>query len=476
MKIRHERPMSDLSFQVRAPLGLELATGDVVSVTSWSLNSLEFPHDTDVLPTQGILSIPFQGVDIRFPVRFTPGDDPRELIFEGLTGRQRETLAVFYRSILSGKMASTEDIITSLDTPVDLVPMEETEEEKAEGTKGKTPRILRVLWSLSIYALIGAVVFGMLGQQIWSRLSIISVGQARVVAELVEHPAPVGAYVERILVAEGDAVEQGDTLVVLTSPGHNGALTEIRADIKRAEADVRQARRALELHFEGLEDARRPFVEALERAIAARRIRDFLADYDLDDVRRALRALALFDAEVSQTDGDFHARRAFLMDILRQRKDELSQLKRELSAEKSVGGAADIVAMEDGVITELPVFEDQFLSRGDIALTLEVDGPRHVVGWLDEGMAAAVFPGMTATMIANSGGETRRIKGEVVEVVAMANPDRAGTFGLRVLILPAEWVERDAPELLRPDAPMELSLERSRPWLNKMRELIDVRS
>ncbi|MEM6385670.1 MAG: HlyD family efflux transporter periplasmic adaptor subunit [Pseudomonadota bacterium] len=476
MKIRHERPMSDLSFQVRAPLGLELATGDVVSVASWSLSSIEFPHDTDVLPTQGILSIPFQGVDIRFPVRFAPGDDPRELVFEGLTGRQRETLAVFYRSILSGKMASTEDIITSLDTPVDLVPMEETEDEKAEGTKGKTPRILRVLWCLSIYALIGAVVFGMLGQQIWSRLSIISVGQARVVAELVEHRAPVGAYVERVLVAEGDPVEQGDTLIVLTSPGHNGTLTEIRADIKRAEADVRQARRALELHLEGLEDARRPFVEALEQAIAARRLRDFLADYGLDEVRRALRTLALFDAEVSHADGDFHARRAFLMDILRQRKDELSQLKRELSAEKSVGGAANIVAMEDGVITELPVFEDQFLSRGDIALTLEVDGPRHVVGWLDEFMAAAVFPGMTANMVVNNGGKTRQIKGEVVEVVAMANPDRTGTFGLRVLILPAERVARDAPDLLRPDAPMELSLERSRPWLNKIRELIHVRS
>ena len=173
MKIRHERPMSDLSFQVRAPLGLELAPGEVVSVTCWSLNGLEFPHDTDVLPSQGVLSIPFQGVDNRIPVRFMPGGTDRELIFEGLTGRQRETLAVFYRSILSGKMASTEDIITSLDTPVDLVPMEETEEERVEDSKGKTPRILRVLWSLSLYAMVGAVVFGMLGQQIWSRLSAI---------------------------------------------------------------------------------------------------------------------------------------------------------------------------------------------------------------------------------------------------------------------------------------------------------------
>ncbi|MEM1164343.1 MAG: HlyD family efflux transporter periplasmic adaptor subunit [Pseudomonadota bacterium] len=476
MKIRHERPMSDLSFQVRAPLGLELATGDVVSVACWSLNGLEFPHDTDVLPSQGVLSIPFQGVDIRFPVRFTPGGADRELIFEGLTGRQRETLAVFYRSILSGKMASTEDIITSLDTPVDLVPMEETEEERVEDSKGKTPRILRVLWSLSLYAMVGAVVFGMLGQQIWSRLSAISVGQARVVAELVDHRAPAGAYVERILVAEGDVVAQGDTLIVLTSPGHTGTLTEIRSDIRLAEADVRAARRALDLHLDGLEDARRPFVAALERAITARRLRDFFADDDLSEVRRALKALAVFDAGLSQATGDFHERRAFLEGVLRQRETALGKLKRALSAEKSIGGAADIVALEDGIVTDLPVFADQFLPRGQIALVLETSGPRHIEGWLDEGMAAAVFPGMAANMIANSGGATRRIEGQVVEVVAMANPDGAGSFGLRVLVLPAAWVGRDAPELLRPDAPIQLSLERSRPWLNRIREVFYVRS
>lgn len=475
MKIRHERPMSDLSFQVRAPLGLELATGDVVSVTRWSLNSIEFPKDTDVLPTKGILSIPFQGVDIRFPVRFKPGEDNKELIFDGLTGRQRETLAVFYRSILSGRMASTDEIITSLDTPVDLVPMEETEEEKTVATKGKTPRIFRILWSLSVYALLGAVVFGLLGQQIWSRLSIISVSQARVFADVIEHRAPQGAYVEKIRVAVGDRVRQGETLVVLTTPGHNGTLTRIRNDIRQAEADTSRARRALTLHMQGVSDARRPLEEALRQAIAARRPADFFANHDLHDVRRALQALAQFDAGFSQTEGDFHARRTFLMDILRQRKEALGQLKRELSAEKSIGGAADIIATKDGVVTELTTFRNQFLSRGDIALTLEGDAPRHVVGWLDEGMATVVYPGMQATMIANSGGRTRSIRGEVIEVTAMADPNRSGSFGLRVLVQPAKWVARDAPQLLRPDAPIKLTLERDRPWLNTLRGIFNAR-
>ncbi len=475
MKIRHERPMSDLSFQVRAPLGLELATGDVVAVAEWSLSGLQFPGDSDVLPSKGILSIPFQGVDIRFPVQFKPGAEGRELLFDGLTGRQRETLAVFYRSILSGRMASTEEVITSLDTPVDLVPMEETEEEKTVATQGKTPRSLRVVWNLLVYCLIGVVVFGLLGQQIWTRLSSIPVGQARVVAELVEHRAPTGAYVDEIRVAPGEAVRQGQTLVVLSSPGHGGTLTEIRTDLRRAEADARQSRKALALHMEGLADARRPFEAALAQTIAARRVGDFLGDHTLQDMRRAQQALALFDAEISQRADDFHARREYLQDMLRAQKDDIAQLKRELSAEKDVGGAADIVALADGIIAEIPAFEDQFLARGDMALTLEEAGPRRVIGWLDEGMAAAVYPGMIAKLTAISGGQTRQIRGVVEDVVAMANPDRAGSFGLRVSVLPADWVMRDAPELLRPDAPMELRLARNPAWLAALKELIDVR-
>lgn len=476
MKIRHERPMSDLSFQVRAPLGLELATGDVVTVHNWSLNGIEFPHDTDVPPSKGILSIPFQGVDIRFPVRFKPSAECKELAFDGLSGRQRETLAVFYRSILSGRMASTEEVITSLDTPVDLVPMEETEEEKTEGSKGKPPRTLRVLWSLTLYAVLGAVVFGLLGQQVWTKISQIPVGQARVEAQLVAHRAPQGAYVDKVLVQPGQQVTQGARLVVLTSPDNAGALTEIRAQIRLAAQDAARAERALALHAEGRADARRPFEDALRTAIAQRRAADFFGDYDLAEVRRAQRALALFDAQVPQAEDDFHTRRAFLADVARQRTGTLDQLKRDLSAQKSIGGAADIVALQDGVITDLHVFEDQFLTRGDVALTLEMAGPRHVVGWLDEGLAAAVYPGMTATMVANSHGTTRQIKGVLTEVVAMPNPDRAGAFGLRVRVQPDAWVAHDAPHLLRPDAPMSLSLQRNRPWLNKIRGLLDVRS
>lgn len=35
VKVRHERPQSDLSFQIQAPLGLRLVTGEVVRIAQW---------------------------------------------------------------------------------------------------------------------------------------------------------------------------------------------------------------------------------------------------------------------------------------------------------------------------------------------------------------------------------------------------------------------------------------------------------
>lgn len=74
MKIRHERPMSDLSFQVCAPLGLELSTGERLTISDWSIQGFEFPNESDVLPKEAVLSIPFQGVDIRFPIKLKRDD------------------------------------------------------------------------------------------------------------------------------------------------------------------------------------------------------------------------------------------------------------------------------------------------------------------------------------------------------------------------------------------------------------------
>ncbi len=169
MEVRHERPSSDIQFRVTAPLILGLADGDSLQIRQWNLRGV---HDARL---QGrdlagvVLSIPFQGVNIYFPVTLTPGTTEDEVLFADLTGRQRETLALFYRNLLSGRMASTDEVITALDTPVDLVPMGETEAERnLAGVQ--VPRKLRVGTHVFGYIAAFLLVFAFLISLLWTRL------------------------------------------------------------------------------------------------------------------------------------------------------------------------------------------------------------------------------------------------------------------------------------------------------------------
>lgn len=51
-------------------------------------------------------------------------------------------------------MVSAGEMITSLDTPVDLVPMSETNAEEAAGCAATKPRLLHIIWSMALYTAI----------------------------------------------------------------------------------------------------------------------------------------------------------------------------------------------------------------------------------------------------------------------------------------------------------------------------------
>ncbi|MCC5973804.1 MAG: hypothetical protein JJT81_07090 [Rubellimicrobium sp.] len=175
MDLRHETPLPDTLFRIAAPLIVGFPDGASLRVTQWNLRALYDARLAERDLTGAMLSVPFQGVGVYFEVTLTPGDTPDEFLFEGLTGRQRETLGLFYRNLLSGRMAVTSDIITSLDTPVDLVPMEETEAEARVATSNRTPRPMRAMASLAVYVLIFVLVFSYLGALVIDRLSTIHV-------------------------------------------------------------------------------------------------------------------------------------------------------------------------------------------------------------------------------------------------------------------------------------------------------------
>lgn len=453
MKIRHERPQSDLSFQVRAPLSLELVSGDVVEISEWSLDGFRFPGDSDVLPRKGTLSIPFQGVDIRFPVGFAPGPrndltGERFLKFTDLTGRQRETLAVFYRSLLSGRMAATDEVITSLDTPVDLVPMGETEEEEAAATTGKSPRALRAAFNVALYGLFAALVFWTLGSGIYGKLSHVTIQNARIEAALVPHVTVKEGYAEKILVAPGAAVQAGQRLVEVSQPEGQAALSEVRGRINLIEKRLEQAEaRAVRITVQ-LAKARDTLVLAAAspdpRVAPLRR-----QNLDAFDNRLSRPHQPLFEAQDAVTRE---------IDAL---TDELRRLRRERGNLRDAADALHIVARVDGFVRDMALIEGEFLARGAAAVVIEEDTARLARGWVDQGMARALAPGMGVHVSYNAGFGPQSQQGEIVGLAAGIDPELTSDFGMLVTValrgMRAEESRAALPHLL----PVELKAQRS---------------
>ncbi len=456
MRVRHERPMSELEYMVRAPLHLTLVGGKSVTIERWSLNSLMYPDEVAVLPKVGALSVPFQGVFVSFDVKFEEGDEPGELVFKDLSGRQRETLAVFYRSILSGKMASTDDMITSLDTPVDLVPMGETEEEETKGKAKEGNRLLRVLWNVAFYLVFAAVVFGTIGSQIFNRLSHVTLDHARIVAPIVDLNAPEGAFVDRVLVDEGDVVERGDTLVRLSNPELEADLEDVREDIAYQERLVEEATERLVAHRQDVELDRDPYRLAFLRAVEAREVKDFASMTRLQDVYATWSALNRYDRDFTIGSHPLAVRERQLTAELEEMETKLSRLRRDLGNIKDSLTASDIVATSDGVVVTVNAFEDQFIARGQNAVQLEEDAPRVIQAWLNEARSDAIYVGMKATVRFGGGSQSRSADVTISDITARIDPTISDEFGLVVTATFNDMTLEETRDQLRIDAPATL--------------------
>ncbi|WP_108814098.1 HlyD family secretion protein [Loktanella sp. Alg231-35] len=458
--------MSDLTYSVRAPLKLSLENGEVATIEEWSLNGLTFPNSADILPKSGQLAIPFQGVDIQFDVRFTDGSKKGELLFEDLTGRQRETLAVFYRSILSGKMASTEQMITSLDTPVDLVPMGETEEEETAGRAKQSPRILRVIWNVVFYFVFAGVVFGLVGNQILNRLSHVNLQHARVVAPMAELHTSQAAFVDEILVEEGEYVEQGEVLVRLSNPEGNAVVDDIRADADEFEELAAQADQRLALHRAQIELTRDGLRQRFVASVGATGSKNFAAQGNTADAQQAWNALNQFDNNAVTRLGPLFEMERQLEREAEDLRTRWSRLKRDLGNAKDATSAGDIVAPTDGVVISVDVFEDQFLDRGRRAIELEEDTPRYVKAWLNEARSDAIYLGMETTVQFNDGPSSRTVEGRITDITAAVDAEISDAFGLIVSVELIGMTADDARVTFQQDAPVQLRARKD--WRNRL--------
>lgn len=451
MKVRHERPMPELTYEVTAPLALELPDGQRLDIRNWSLSGFKVPQGTEIPPRRGHLVIPFQGVDVRFAVTLEPADDPSTMLFVNLKGRERETLAIFYRSILSGRMATTDDMITSLDTPVDLVPMGETEEEKKTNAPSERAKLWRIVRTVAIQVVLALAVFGYLGSLAWDRFAFVHLLNARVEAPIDTYTAAVTATVDNVLVAVGDNVARGDTMVVLATPEAMAAIEATRNQIALTEARLAETAARFSRMLAGV--TLTPVPRPRPDPGATRIVGEASAPLTAEAV------IAFLEAQGDSVSRETAATLRTLREGAEQDRLRVASLKRQLANDKAAVAAANIVATADGTVRDITVFDGQALSPGDVTVAVEAEIGRTAVGWLPESMADKVFVGQEARVQVRAEGSRQTITGEIAQVTATVDGNR---FGANVVVTIPSLDVSGTRRALPADAPAKIAARR--PW------------
>lgn len=385
MEVRHEPPSAETMFRLRAPLHLGFPDGQAVRIDDWSLKGVYTPELAGRNLDGLMLSVPFQGVGVYFPVELEPGTEPNEYLFRNLTGRQRETLALFYRNLLSGRMTTAADMIVALDTPVDLVPMGETEAERKAGEARTMPRRSRVLMNLAYYGALFALVVGFLGTVAWNRISKVEVLSAHVATATSQIIAPVAGYVRELAVPAGAQVAEGDIVVRLDDQEALRLLAQAETAAADAQQAAAEAEARLAAHMAGRDAARAAFRGGVER----------------------------FDQGVSVNPGDFHDLRQKLEAEVEQTRREVARLEARVVSLRERAEATALSAPSAGTVVDHYVRPFDLVRAGEALSLFEPDAPRSIVAHLPASDVLKVWTGMRAEVTYMTDSHAVMLLGEV---------------------------------------------------------------
>ena len=467
MNIRHECPMPDLSFAVTAPLGVQKADGTELVADRWTLAGLWVdPEETDVAG-RVILTVPFQGVFVAFPADLRATEHEGFYVFHELTVRQRETLSAFHRGVLSGTMVSTSEMITSLDTPVDLVPMGETQEEEAAGKAKEKPRLLRAIYNSAFYVVLALTLVAMLGDQIWSRVARINLDHARFSAPIVTYGAPEAGYVEVFNVSVGDVVRAGDVLVKIEDPDRESDVEDTRAEVLLAERRLEAAHDRLAQHEAQKDLIRARLWADFYRLWAPWRANEPRSTIYPEPIQQAWQILYAFDRGRDAGFTNYFETRDILLETIRERDLDLRRWKRDLRHKKAAADELVVRARKSGTVFAVHSMEDNFVGRNDMLVEIEDQSPRVAVGWLDDSMATKVYVGMPADITYVHQGNSKRNAGVVTDIQAGTDVARPDTFGMIVTITADEVGVKNSRKWFRRNAPAKIELKRLEGWWSK---------
>jgi len=428
-------------------------------VKKWSLAGLWL--DEPLSDTHNLsLSIPFQGVDVTFPIKLSEAGE-RHYTFKDLTVRQRETLSAFYQGVMTGRMVSTGEMISSLDTPVDLVPMSETDEEKAAGLAKERPRALRVLWNVTYYTLLIATLGGFLGTQLWSRLSYVALQHARFVAPITAYTAPESGHLSRFYVREGDQVKTGEILARIEDPDRESDVEEVRAEVLLAERRLRDAEEALNAELLKWQSYGDLLHARFVRLRDPWRILHPTPRPYPSHIQSAWRELQAFELGEDTPNSNFFALLTNLKETVEDRELDLRRWKRELRHRKAAADELILRAHAPGTVQHIHVVRNSAVRRGELIVEVEANTAREAVAWLDEKFAASVHLGMRADIAYSFRGDAKRVYGRVVDIQAGTDVSKPDDFGIILTIKADDVGVSNSRKWFRRNGPAKIKLNRS---------------
>lgn len=179
MIIRHERPDPAFCYRVEAPLLLQTGPEAFLELREWSPEGYRVPDGWPSGGGPGTLTIPFQGIFLSFNIDL-PAAAPGDFVpFAGLNGRAQELLRHFHDAIVGGRMSSIDGVIRSIDRPVDLVPMVETEEDGGRVPARPRRRLGQTIKAVALYGSLAVMLWTVLWSHAWDRLTTLPLQSGR---------------------------------------------------------------------------------------------------------------------------------------------------------------------------------------------------------------------------------------------------------------------------------------------------------
>lgn len=233
------KPSQRLQHRLTAPLVVKIGNR-AYRTADWSLSSVKIKDKgecKDLPMTEALLSIPFQGMELRMPIalqfqRYSEAENCSVFSFVDMSERQRDTLRLFIEELVRGEMVSSQDIIKRLDAPT--TPVRPLDKQTPIPLPAAPKSARWQTWFFSLFYLVAGVgLTAWLGVLWYANVVKMEVQTAWLSTPTQALGSIVEGRVANVLVAEGSNVSKGAILARVSDPN-------LERDIDAAQAGLTQ--------------------------------------------------------------------------------------------------------------------------------------------------------------------------------------------------------------------------------------------